>query len=418
MISFIINALKIIFVLGFLVLIHESGHFLVAKLFKVKVNEFSIGFGKKIFSKQKGETTYSLRIFPFGGFVSMLGEEERSEDERSFSKQSIPKRIAIVAAGGIVNIVFGLLVYFILIACIGNFPSKTVESTVENYAAEIAGILPGDEIVSINGKHVFVTEDVNKEISKNAGNRAEIIVKRNKEKHKFNIEPTEVKTKSIGIYLDSTADNQTKISYMYEDSPSKGILELGDVIIEAAGENVENDYNKLVEIIENSSEELKLKVRRNNEIKELTLNPKEYSSYYLGVVFKIADNSLGNRLYYSWFETGNFALSLVDNVKRLFTGGVSVDQMMGPIGISKTVADTSTIYDFVYLMALISLSLGITNLLPFPALDGGKILILVIEAIRRKPLKQNTEILIQMVGFSLIILLSIYISYMDVARFF
>jgi len=87
--TFLINALKVIFVLGFLVLIHESGHFLVAKLFKVRVNEFSIGFGKKLISKTKGETEYSLRIVPLGGFVSMLGEEERSDDERSFSKQSM-----------------------------------------------------------------------------------------------------------------------------------------------------------------------------------------------------------------------------------------------------------------------------------------------------------------------------------------
>lgn len=135
-------------------------------------------------------------------------------------------------------------------------------------------------------------------------------------------------------------------------------------------------------------------------------------------MFKEADKSIGTRLYYAWFETGNFVLSLVDNVKSLFTGKVSVDQMMGPIGISKTVASTSTVSDFIELMALISLSLGITNLLPFPALDGGKILILIIEAIRRKPMKQNTEILIQMVGFSLLILLSIYISYIDVLRFF
>ena len=102
----------------------------------------------------------------------------------------------------------------------------------------------------------------------------------------------------------------------------------------------------------------------------------------------------------------------------MFTGGVSVDQMMGPIGISKTVASTKGLADFIYLMALISLSLGITNLLPFPALDGGKILILLIEAIRRKPLKESVEIWIQMVGFSLLILLSIYISYFDILRFF
>ena len=161
MITFLINALKIIFVLGFLVLIHEGGHFLVAKFFKVRVNEFSIGFGKQILAKQKGETKYVLRIFPFGGYVSMLGEESRSDDERSFSKQSIPKRIAIVAAGGLVNIFFGLIIYFVILMCMGNFVSKNVDYVIDDYGAQNAGILPGDEIVSINGKHIFVTQDIN-----------------------------------------------------------------------------------------------------------------------------------------------------------------------------------------------------------------------------------------------------------------
>lgn len=417
MITFLINAFKIIFVLGFLVLIHEGGHFLVAKLFKVKVNEFSIGFGKKIWSKQKGETQYSIRIFPFGGYVSMLGEEERSDDERSFSKQSILKRIAIVAAGGIVNIVFGLMVYFLLIGCIGNFASRDVETVVSNYAAEQAGILPGDEIIEVNGKHVFITKDLNAELAKAGGNKINLKVKRNNEEKYFEVYPTEVKSRSIGIYLDSNSDNPTKISYMYKDSPAKGILETGDIILEANGEDVKNDYEKLVSIIENAKDNLLLQIDRNGRKESVTIIPKENSVYYLGVTFKIADKNLATRIYYSFFETGNFVLSLVDNVKSLFTGGVSVDQMMGPIGISKTVADTNNFYDFIYLMALISLSLGITNLLPFPALDGGKIFILLIEAIRRKPMKENTEILIQMVGFSLIILLSIYISYMDITRF-
>lgn len=418
MISFLINAFKIIFVLGFLVLIHEGGHFLVAKFFKVKVNEFSIGFGKKLWSKKKGETEYSLRAFPFGGFVSMLGEEERSDDSRSFSKQKIWKRIAIVAAGGIVNIIFGLTVYFILIASIGNFASRNIESVTQNYGADLAGIMPGDEIIEVNGKHVFITKDLNSKLSETGANEVNLKVKRNGEILNIRVKPTEVKSKSIGIYFDSNSDNTTKITYLYDNSPVSGILEIGDTIIEANEEDVRNDYQKLNKIVNETEKDLKLKVQRNNDIIDVTVTPMEYSTYYLGVVFKLADKSIGSRLYYAWFETGNFAISLVDNVKSIFTGGVSVDQMMGPIGISKTVADTSTFYDFIYLMAIVSLSLGITNLLPFPALDGGKILILIIEAIRRKPLKENTEIWIQMVGFSLLILLSIYISYMDVLRFF
>ena len=116
MVALIINICKIVFLLGFLILIHEGGHFLVAKLCKVKVNEFAIGFGPTIWKKQGKETKYAIRLIPLGGFVSMEGEDEESESANSFSKASIPKRIAIVAAGAIVNIVFGLLIYFVLIA--------------------------------------------------------------------------------------------------------------------------------------------------------------------------------------------------------------------------------------------------------------------------------------------------------------
>ena len=129
MIGFIISTIKIIFLLGFLILIHESGHFLVAKLCKVKVNEFAIGFGPTIWSKQGRETKYALRLVPLGGFVSMEGEEEASDAEGSFSKASIPKRMLIVIAGATVNIIFGLIVYFILMTAI----AKPVENTISNH---------------------------------------------------------------------------------------------------------------------------------------------------------------------------------------------------------------------------------------------------------------------------------------------
>lgn len=240
--GFILTALKIIIILGFLVLIHEAGHFLIARLCKIKVNEFSIGFGPLLWSKQTSKTKYSIRLIPLGGYVNMLGEEERSEEEGSFSKASIPKRIAVVAAGGIVNIVFAIILYVILIA-----------------------IMTGDFIKAIS-------------------------------------------------------------------------------------------------------------------------------------------------------STGNFVWSMVESIKLLFTGGVTVDNLMGPIGISEVVAQTNNIIDFLYIMALISMSLGVTNLLPFPPLDGGKIVIYLIEAIRRKPLKENFELKLQMIGFVALITLSIYVAFNDVGR--
>ena len=238
----IITVLKIVIILGFLVLIHETGHFLVARLCKVKVNEFAIGFGPVIWQKETTRTKYALRLIPLGGFVSMLGEEERSDEEGSFSKASIPKRIAIVAAEGGVNIIFAIILYIIL-----------------------ATIITGNFGIAISG-------------------------------------------------------------------------------------------------------------------------------------------------------AGNFIMAMVESIKMIFTGGVTVNDLMGPIGISEVVAQTSTTIDFFYIMALISMSLGVTNLLPFPPLDGGKILIYIIEAIRRKPLKEDFELKLQMAGFLLLIMLSVFVAFNDVGR--
>ena len=225
---------------------------LVAKLCKVKVNEFAIGFGPVIWKYQGKETRYALRAIPLGGFCNMEGEEERSEISGSFSKASIPRRIAIVAAGATVNIIFGIIVYFILMSCIGMY---------------------------VGTEDTFV-----------------------------------------------------------------------------------------------------------------------------------------NHIKFAGRETGQLFVSLFDSLKQLFTGKIGVDQMMGPVGISEVVAKTTGVQEFIYLLSVVSLSLGVTNLLPIPALDGGKILLLIIEAIRRKPLSEKFEINIQLLGFSLLIALSMYITYHDITR--
>ena len=250
--TFIITAIKIVFLLGFLILIHELGHFLVAKACKVKVNEFAIGFGPTIWKKQGKSTLYALRLIPLGGFVRLEGEEEQSDEEGSFSKTSIPKRIAIVAAGGLTNIIFGLLAFYLL--------------SVIFYLGE----KPGEELF-----------------------------------------------KAISYGAQNTAN-------------------------------------------------------------------------YIKLVFE----GLGN----------------------LFTGHININQLTGPIGISGMVANTSGLFDFVNILAVISLSLGITNLLPIPPLDGGKILLYIIEAIRKKPMKKDVEVWLQLAGFTAMIVLSIYVAYNDVVR--
>lgn len=340
MIAFLISAFKVIILLGVLIIIHELGHFTVAKLCNVKVNEFAIGFGPTIYKKQGKETKYNLRLIPLGGFISMEGEEERSEDSRSFSKVSIPKRMAIVFAGPIVNIVFATIIYFLLTFSAGPYISNEVNEVLPGYGAESAGIQINDEIIRIDGKKIESKNDLSKILEKNNGEELNVEVNRNGEFLNYNIKPTEVKI----------TDN--------------------------------------------------------------------ISTYYLGVVFKPAQDNFINRCINGGMSTREFLFSIVDNLKQLFTGKVGVDQMMGPVGISEVVAKTDGFREFIQMMALISLSLGVTNLLPIPALDGGKILILIIEAIRRKPLNEKLEINIQLLGFSFLIILSLYITYNDILRIF
>lgn len=415
MIGILISAIKIIFLLGFLIFIHEGGHFLVAKLSKVKVNEFAIGFGPTIWKRQGKETKYALRLIPLGGFVSMEGEVETSEEEGSFSKASIPKRIAIVAAGAIVNIVFGLIVYFILMSSSGVHITNKVDSLVKEYAAENVGIRTGDKIIGLNDKKINSKEDINKFMDNANGESISIKVNRDGEIIEFNLIPTKIDTKTTGIYL---KDDSKIVAIDKDSSAEKYGLKTNDLIKKINGEDTENNPYKIIELINQNYEIIRFEIQRGEETINVDLVPDNISKYYLGITFKQADDTFGNHIYYGVIETKKFAFSIIDNLKKLFSGKVSADQMMGPVGISEIVADTNGVQEFIYILALISLSLGVTNLLPIPALDGGKIVILLIESIRKKPLKEGTEAKIQLIGFTFLIALTLYITYNDILRIF
>lgn len=416
MITFLISAIKIIFVLGFLILIHEGGHFFVSKLCKVAVNEFSIGFGPVIWKKQGKQTKYTLRLIPLGGFVNLEGEEERSEKEGSFSKASIPKRMAIILAGGFVNIIFALIVYFTLMACSGNNTSLIVENTVPEYAAEIFGMQEGDKIIKVNNKHVYTKNDIDNIMQELTDEQINLTIERQGEKKEISLVPTKKEYKNTGIYLKASGDSTKIITVAANSSAEKQGLKANDEIIKINGKEVKNQL-EIIEIInKEENESLWLTIKRGNEELNITLEPEVAYQYYLGIYFAKAENTFANNIYYAFFETKDFCFSIFDNLKMLFTGKVRVDQFMGPVGISEVVAKTNEVADFINILALISLSLGVTNLLPIPALDGGKFLLLIIEAIRKKKLNEKTEINIQLIGFAFLITLSLYITYHDILR--
>lgn len=337
MINIILNALKIIFLLGFLVFIHEGGHFLIAKLSNVMVKEFAIGFGPTIWKKQGKETKYALRLIPLGGFVNLEGENELSDSERSFSNASVLKRIAIVSAGAIVNIVFALIIYFLLFAIIGNNYSTIVDYAIPGYNAEIAGITTNDEIIRVNNKRVRMPSDINEIINEYGDEEIELLIKRNNEYIKILVKPTKI--------VEDTSD-----------------------------------------------------------------------IYFLGIQFKYKESSFFNNMYYAGLHTRDFIKSIANGLKDLFSTKTENAQVMGPVGISNTISKTENIAEYIYLMSVISISLGVTNLLPFPPLDGGKIVFLILEAIRKKPVKQELEIQIQLIGFAILMTISMYVAYQDIIK--
>lgn len=416
MIGFLISAIKIIILLGVLITIHELGHFIVAKLCKVKVNEFAIGFGPAIWKKQGKETKYTLRLIPLGGYNSMEGEEEASDDARSFSKASIPKRIAIVIAGATVNIIFAIIIYFTMTASSGTYISNQIDEILDGYAAQSVGLQPGDKIVEGNGQVIKSKKDLNDVVQNSQGKEIITKIERNGEIIEYKIKASEIKAKVTGIYL----DDKCKIVAVQKGSSSERQgIQANDMLLKVNGVSVNGDRNiALQEISQKGVNTMTFMVQRGQEEITIELTPDYETSYILGINLRPAEDNFANRCINGGMQTQEFLVSIVDNLKQLLTGNVGVDQMMGPVGISEVVAKTNGIKEFFEMMALISLSLGVTNLLPIPALDGGKILILLIEAIRRKPMKQETEVNIQLLGFAILIALSLYVTYHDILRIF
>ena len=351
----------------------------------------------------------------------MEGEDEQSEKEGSFSKASIPKRMAIVFAGAAVNIIFAIIVYFILASIGGTYLSNEVDSVIEGYAAQ-SYIQAGDKIIEINGNKIDSKSDLDKVMAKNNGEEINVKIERRGNEIDVKMTPTEVKSKVTGIYLDDNA----KIITMDKDSSAKRAgIQNNDVILKVNGQEVNGSRDKAIEILDESNSKsneenkpIEFTLKRGDAEVVIDLVPDVVSDYYLGVNMKFAEDTFVNRCINGFMETKEFILSIFDNLAQLFTGRVGIDQMMGPVGISEVVANTNGFREFFEMMALISLSLGVTNLLPIPALDGGKLLILLIEAIRRKPLKQETEMNIQLVGFAILIGLFLMVTYNDILRIF
>lgn len=413
--SIIIGAIKIIVVLGTLITIHELGHFLVAKACKVKVHKFAIGFGPKIWRKQGKETEYTLRLIPFGGFVQLEGEEERSEDERAFNKKPIYQRILIVMAGATVNIIFALMIYFCVSLSSNVYYSNQLLGLNENTPEYKSGLRSGDIVLEVNGKNILVGYDVNYIIENSKKDDFEFLVERDGQKQKINVN-IPITTKGL-LGIKYTTENF--VAGVVEGSPASDCdIESGDKIVAINNIKIDN-YGQISDIISKlPNQEIDLQIERNNATKNIQVVTTSTTDRFYNISFGAINPKGFKKIAYAINETGDYFNATIMGIVTLFKGKTENVEVMGPVGIAGQISSTSSFAEFFYLMSAISLSLGIFNLLPIPALDGGKILFLVIEKVRKKTFNEETEIKATMLGFSIIILLALIVTVTDVVKLF
>ncbi len=326
-----------IIILCILIVTHEFGHFIVAKINGIYVEEFALGMGPKIIQWGKKETKYSLRLFPIGGYVKMLGEDDESESPRAFCNKGVLARMAVVFAGPFMNFVFAIIFFMVAFMYFGVADTNAVigEISPDGPAAQ-AGLMDGDVVLSIDGNNVSTWEDM------------------------------------VG-YIQPAAD-----------------------------------------------QELTLEVERNGEAFSTTVIPQyneEYKCALIGIKQHITKANIVQSIKMGFVETYQFTALLIKSLYQMATGQMAVD-VAGPVGMVNIVgqyANEASMYLFM-LAGILSINLGIINLLPFPALDGSRLVFLAIEGIRRKPVPSEKEAMVHFVGIVILMALMVVITVNDISR--
>ena len=347
----IISILIAIVVFFVIVVLHELGHFTVAKLCGIKVNKFAIGMGPVIFAKQKGETEYSIRAFPVGGFCAMEGEDDSSDDPRAFMNKPVWQRILVVLAGPVMNLILGFLLIMITTMLFGDLASLTIADfrydpdTNECISSSAdTGLQVGDTILSINGMRILTDTDLSYKLQTNDDDIMTVVVRRDGEK----------------VTLDAVTFR-----------------------------------NKLND------------TRLDFYVRAEKLNPL-------------------NLIQYSFLDTISTGRLIWSSLRDLVTGKYGFHDLTGPVGIVTTIGEAASygetfkqhLTSVLSLASFITVNVGIFNLLPIPALDGARLVFLVVEGIRRKPIPPEKEGMVHFVGMALLFLLMIAVTFQDITRLF
>jgi len=420
-----------ILALSFLIIIHEIGHFTVAKLSGIKVLEFSLFMGPRLLSRKRGETEYSIRAVPIGGFVRMEGEEEASDDARAFNRQPLYVRAAVLFCGPFANLIVAVLILCIVFGTAG-YSTTVIAQTGEKMPAQEAGLEKGDRIVSFDGKRVYHPNDIQLFMVANKDKPAEIEFIRDNVKRTTVLIPEKIPAQKrylLGFVPKEPdgVDSTLVESVMSESNAARAGLMVGDRIIELNGTPV-SERQQINEFMErNQDAPVKVTILRNGQEQVLTIEPvlsETSEDYNLGMAFETKRSGVFETIGAALGYTVSTVRSVYFGLLWLITGMVSVSQMMGPVGIVSTIGSVVSqspsfsllVLNLLYFTAFISINLGVMNLIPFPALDGSKLLLILVEAVRKKAIPPEKEAVISLVGFVVLIMFMIFTTFNDIAR--
>ncbi len=425
----ILTAVIAIVLFMLVILIHELGHFIFAKLFGVRVNEFAIGMGPRLFGWTKGETEYSVRLIPIGGYCAMEGEDEESSDERAFNRQKVWKRIIVVVAGAVFNIILGFIFMVIIQAQQGAYASNTIDGFYPSLvsASDYTQALASDSDMV----YYCYLEHYDRTAGTSEVERLEL-VKNEGDPTVTDLEPvTYQQLLDMGCEPDvvHTEDKGTNCFILRQATSSYTGLRYGDVIWSVNGSRAlcfNDAYFEMAVDRDNTVDMVVVRDGKKVELKGVRFDrsPEGYS--VLDFAVQPIERTPGRVITQTFLESQYMIRSVYKSLFLLVTGGVPVSEMSGPIGIASAIGEVATvgfessfmdgINNILYLMALIAFNLGIVNLLPLPALDGGRLIFLIVEAIRRKPVPPKYEGIVHMVGFALLMALMVFIAFNDILK--
>lgn len=448
------NILIAILIFTVIIVIHELGHFLLAKKNGIFVTEFSIGMGPRLISfvktangyrprfllsqhefehtpEWKDTTKYSWKLFPIGGSCIMLGEDETIEDDRAYNKKGVWARISVTLAGPIFNFVLAFILAMVLIGIVGYDPAKV--SVIDDNSKAASELMVGDIITDVNGSHIDNARDLAMYFHFNplSAQNLNITYARDGVKHKTTISPESTKLYRIG--LDYYSTDSAKDFVITDNLPlANAGLKTGDLITKINDMTIKTgeDLAAFMEKYPLSDKPVSVTYTRDGVESTVEVTPAPYVRFGVGFdVYGYREKSgVPGVIKNSVVEVKYLISSTVESLGELIRGKISKDEMAGPVGIVNAIGNTyeesksegalSVFINLIFISILLSANLGVMNLLPIPALDGGRLVFLILEVFRGKPVDQSKEGLVHMIGFVALMILMVFVMFNDLSHIF